>query len=194
MRILFVSGAPGSGKSTVCRNLCEVFPHNYVSCGDLVRRLLSSDDPRKIVIRNAVSNGLRVPSEIVVNLLMKELEKLKGTDKVVLVDGFPASPENWQTWKDKTIDTKDDSFNVIGCLKLDSDACSLKSRMIARGRVNENGDIIHKRIKAFYDSADLMYKHMAREIDVRDIDASRVFSEVWVDVIETYLALVGVKH
>lgn len=86
--VVFVLGAPGTGKGTQCAFLAQEFGFHHLSYGDLCRRLRKDQDP--IVSRLNTKNGSNnpdVPDDLGAWLMWREIRKEPG--RRWLLDGFP---------------------------------------------------------------------------------------------------------
>lgn len=91
--VIFVLGAPGTGKGTQCAFLAQEFGFHHLSYGDLCRRLRKDQDP--IVSRLDTkhgSNNPNVPDDLGAWLMWKEIRKEPG--RRWLLDGFPKRVEH----------------------------------------------------------------------------------------------------
>lgn len=74
--IVFVLGAPGSGKGTQCEKIVEKFGYVHLSAGDLLR-----DERQRpgsefgALIEDYITNGNIVPVEITCSLLKNAMDK-----------------------------------------------------------------------------------------------------------------------
>lgn len=68
--VIFVLGAPGSGKGTVCARIVETFGYVHLSAGDLLREERNRKGSEfGELIENYITNGQIVPVEITCSLL-----------------------------------------------------------------------------------------------------------------------------
>lgn len=91
--VVFVLGAPGTGKGTQCAFLAQEFGFHHLSYGDLCRRLRKDQDP--IVSRLDTkdgSNNPNVPDDLGAWLMWKEIRKETG--RRWILDGFPKRVEH----------------------------------------------------------------------------------------------------
>ena len=85
MNIILI-GPPACGKGTQAKKIIERFNLNYLSTGDMFRKLATQDDELATEIKSYINKGLMVPDELTVKLVDKYLEKSKDN---LLLDGFP---------------------------------------------------------------------------------------------------------
>jgi adenylate kinase len=82
---IIMLGAPGSGKGTIGRSICEEFKLEYVSTGDIFREELSQKTELGIKAQEYMDKGELVPDEITIAMVTHKLDQLDNA----LLDGFP---------------------------------------------------------------------------------------------------------
>ncbi len=93
MNIVFL-GAPGSGKGTQAQNLAQQKGWQYLSTGDLLRRLVASREPKALQAKAFMDRGELVPDELMVEILLAQMETpaptgVRGLNDGLILDGFP---------------------------------------------------------------------------------------------------------
>ena len=78
-------GAPGSGKGTIGRAICDEFNLVYVSTGDIFREELSQKTELGMKAQEYMDKGELVPDEITIAMVTHKLDQLDNA----LLDGFP---------------------------------------------------------------------------------------------------------
>lgn len=77
-KVVFVLGAPGSGKGTQCSKIVENFGYVHLSAGDLLREERArADSQYGTLIEDCIKNGKIVPVEITCSLLENAMIKSK---------------------------------------------------------------------------------------------------------------------
>ena len=89
---ILVVGAPGSGKGTQARFLCEALRIPHVATGDLLREHRRRGTALGIAARASMDNGDLVPDELVIQTVVERLYRPDAANGVVL-DGFPRTLE-----------------------------------------------------------------------------------------------------
>ncbi|KAI1811966.1 P-loop containing nucleoside triphosphate hydrolase protein [Poronia punctata] len=112
-KIIFILGAPGSGKGTLCKKMSLHLNNNnnnhnnnkpdtdccciHLSVGDYLRHLSRDDES----IRGYLRASKLIPADKLVTILRKRIEELRGNkdedgkEKVVwLIDGFPRDEDS----------------------------------------------------------------------------------------------------
>ena len=87
MRIVLL-GAPGAGKSTQARFICEAFGIPQISTGDMLRAAMRERTPLGLKIEDDMKAGNLISDEIVIELMRDRLRTADCRDGY-LFDGFP---------------------------------------------------------------------------------------------------------
>ena len=69
----------------------------HLSTGELLRKEKEKDTPEAENIKSLMEEGKLVPSEVLVELIRKEVINDKG-EGIYLLDGFPRNIENLEVW------------------------------------------------------------------------------------------------
>ena len=86
--IIIALGAPGAGKGTQAKVICENHGIPHISTGDIFRANIKNETELGMKAKAYMDKGLLVPDELVVDLLV---DRIKQADcvKGYLLDGFP---------------------------------------------------------------------------------------------------------
>jgi adenylate kinase len=82
-------GAPGAGKGTQADRLHDELGFLHISSGDLFRANMSKGTPLGMQVKKYVDNGLLVPDELTVAMVMDAVAGAPESGAGVLLDGFP---------------------------------------------------------------------------------------------------------
>lgn len=99
---LLVIGAPGAGKGTQSKLICESLGIPHLSTGDILRSEISSGTALGNKVKEYVESGKLVPDEIIAEVLIAEISKEKYGNGYVL-DGFPRNMNQVRTMEEKGI-------------------------------------------------------------------------------------------
>ncbi|MEE9555336.1 MAG: adenylate kinase [candidate division Zixibacteria bacterium] len=85
IRMIFL-GAPGSGKGTQAKKLCEKLDLAHISTGDILRKAIKDETELGKNAKRYVDGGELVPDDIILKMIKEELT---GSDSGFIFDGFP---------------------------------------------------------------------------------------------------------
>ncbi|KAK4667972.1 uncharacterized protein QC764_0111640 [Podospora pseudoanserina] len=88
--LIFVIGAPGAGKGTLCKMLAEANNVDHLSLGDLLRQTVSSPNADQL-IAGCIHRGELLPTHILHELLYHRVAQPVSSTaaRPLLLDGFP---------------------------------------------------------------------------------------------------------
>lgn len=146
---LWVVGGPGSGKGTQCERIVKKYGFLHLSSGDLLREEVASGTPRGSQLQELMSQGLFVPSDVVLALIKERINK--GKEENVpgfLIDGYPRE-------LGQGLDFEKEIGAVDLVIFFDVENETLTKRLLGRaassGRADDNEVTIKKRIEVFND-------------------------------------------
>lgn len=137
--LVAITGLPGSGKSTVCSKLVELYGCQHISAGLLLRQ---TKDP---AILNTINKGELVPDKVMCDLLVEAINKCNDNDcKFILLDGFPRSNNNLEYFEEHV-----QKIDLI--INLNIDEHTIIERLLKRqeGRNDDELNVITKRIQVY---------------------------------------------
>lgn len=168
-KVIFVLGAPGSGKGTQCLKLVQSFGFVHLSAGDLLREEQSRVDSEfGAIIKDRIANGKLVPTEITFRLLENAMEKATGNR--FLVDGFPRSSENLLAWEQYM--SHKVHFLFVLYLDCDEERCIERCLNRGQGRVDDNHSSIKKRFDVYKGTTMPIIEHYQKLGKLKQIDSN----------------------
>ncbi len=87
MKIIML-GAPGAGKGTQAKKIADKYDIPHISTGDIFRANIKDGTPLGKKAKTFMEQGLLVPDELVVDLVVDRLSK-DDCKKGYILDGFP---------------------------------------------------------------------------------------------------------
>lgn len=149
--LIFIFGGPASGKGTLCSKLVKRMDHFvHVSPGDLIRE----KQDLNLVMSNLMKGGKLLPTPFIGNLIWSHIKQNFGTDKIILVDGFPRNKENLEYYNT----LMKDNFNLLATILLDCEDTVMVERTMGRakllGRTDDTEKVCKKRIQMYRDETD----------------------------------------
>jgi len=188
--VVFVLGAPGTGKGTQCSSLVTNLSDEkwtHLSAGDLLREARDTGTGELAdLIRSRMQAGAIVPSEVTVRLLTSAMSKSHDAtgSRRFLIDGFPRSRENLEAWTTAcgTVHT------VKFVLNFECPEEVLVGRLLERGKDSGRSDdtieVIRRRFKTHVESCVPILESMRESgTVVRTIDSARSVEKVYENVV-----------
>jgi adenylate kinase len=98
MRLILL-GAPGAGKGTQAKFICEKFSIPQISTGDMLRGAVKAGTELGVIAKKVMDSGALMPDDIIIGLVK---ERLKEPDckNGYLFDGFPRTIPQAEAMKD----------------------------------------------------------------------------------------------
>ncbi|MBI2362868.1 MAG: nucleoside monophosphate kinase, partial [Elusimicrobia bacterium] len=110
-------GAPGAGKGTQSKILCERFGMAHIATGDLFRAEIGKKSALGIKVQDYVQKGMLVPDSVVIELVAS---KLDASAQGWLLDGFPRTHEQAQAL-DKWLEQNGQKIDAVVLLSMKED-------------------------------------------------------------------------
>ena len=172
-KLLFI-GPPGAGKGTQANLFCKKYGIDHLSTGDLLRDEVSSGSVLGIKAAETMNQGELVSDELVLSIVEG---RLLNSNKGWLLDGFPRNVNQANSLK-HLLEKINQPLEAVISIKIADDY--LIKRLLARGREDDNEEVIVNRLKIYRDKTspliDLYSKQgILKEIDGND-DIDVVFS------------------
>ena len=98
MRLILL-GAPGAGKGTQAKFICEKFSIPQISTGDMLRAAVKAGTPMGIAAKKVMDSGALVSDEIIIGLVKERLTQPDCANGY-LFDGFPRTIPQAEAMKD----------------------------------------------------------------------------------------------
>jgi len=166
-------GPPGAGKGTQAADLAKKFGIPHISTGDLFRHNISNGTELGLEAKKYLDAGDLVPATLTNALVDSRLDDADVSDGFIL-DGFPRSVEQAEALK-----------QMLGRRNLKLDAVlefrvpeeELVSRLMSRGRADDNEDTIRNRFKVYRDETAPLLDYYSDEL--KTVDAVGELDEVF---------------
>lgn len=125
-------GAPGSGKGTQAKRLCQELGLTLISTGDLLREAVRNNTPLGVKAKGFMDAGKLVPDELVIGLIR---EKVSGLSGGFLLDGFPRNLEQARML--------DEIADINLAVNLDVDEQIIVDRIVNRRSCKQCNEVYH---------------------------------------------------
>ncbi|XP_063366772.1 UMP-CMP kinase [Cydia amplana] len=187
--VVFVLGAPGSGKGTQCSLISKQYDYVHLSAGDLLREERQRPGSEYgEMIEEKIRNGEIVPVEVTCSLLHKAMQQSGKTR--FLIDGFPRNKDNLDGWERVMTDKTKLQFVLFFecCRDLCTERC-LGRGAAGSGRSDDNLESLQKRFNTYLNDTMPIIDHYDRLGLVRRINAEVSPAEVFECVKKAFTAV-----
>ena len=167
--LIYVTGPPGAGKSTLCRRLADEFSGTHLSVGDLIRAEIDSNTAMGALIKSIIGDGPLastesfLPSSVVLALVR---HKATNARTPIFLDGYPVNAENFRRGHPLP------GLRVVCVLNLRASWTTCETRCLARGRQNETRSVIAKRYHLFLKHTSPVIKELENEFDMFQLNVN----------------------
>ncbi len=174
MRIILL-GPPGAGKGTQAQKLVERLKVPHLSTGDMFRQAIAANTAVGQTAKGYMDAGQLVPDEVVLALVEQRLEQ---TDCAVgcLLDGFPRTVKQAEAL-DKYFASRGKPLD--GVIELTVDEEELIRRLMARGRGDDQPEVIRERMVAYHRQTKPLSDYYRQRRVLVEIDALGTVDEVF---------------
>jgi adenylate kinase len=162
-RVVLV-GPPGAGKGTQAATLSDKLGVPHISTGDLFRAHIGDGTELGMRVKQYLDDGALVPDELTNELVRERLEQPDAEAGFVL-DGFPRNVSQADLLK-QVLAESDHGLDAV--VEIQVDEGHLIERLLARGRADDNEDVIRHRLGVYRsETAPLLdyYQDILRTVD-----------------------------
>ena len=145
IRVIFL-GPPGAGKGTQAGVLSKGFEVPHISTGDILRSAVADKTELGQKAESYMNAGELVPDDLILDLIRERLGQ-EDADKGWILDGFPRNVSQ-ANFLDKLLAEIDQPCECV--LNLEVPDNVLISRLLARGRKDDNEDVIRHRLDVYH--------------------------------------------
>ena len=170
-RLLFL-GPPGAGKGTQAMRLAEQHGLLHLSTGDLLRAEVRAGTPLGQEAQEVMARGELVSDALVLAIVRHRLEAHAGG---WLLDGFPRNLAQAESLDALLLEL---SQPIELVLLLELDDTLLLQRLLARGRSDDNEDVIRHRLQVYQQQTAPLIAHYRERGLLAAIDACGSIEEI----------------
>jgi len=174
-RLLFL-GPPGAGKGTQAQRLATSHGLLHLSTGDLLRAEVQAGTPLGLEAEAVMGRGALVSDELVLAIVRHRLEDHRGG---WLLDGFPRNlPQALAL--DGLLAELGQSIELVLLMELEDPL--LLQRLLARGRADDNAEVIQHRLQVYRDQTAPLIAHYQSLGLLQAVEAAGTVEEIGVRI------------
>ena len=151
-RLLFV-GPPGAGKGTQAERLAASHGLLHLSTGDLLRAEVKAGSDLGKEAEAVMNRGALVSDELVLAIVRSRLQNHSGG---WLLDGFPRNLAQAEAL-DALLSELNQPLQSVLLMELDDE--ELVQRLLARGRADDNEEVIRHRLSVYREQTAPLINH-----------------------------------
>lgn len=167
---IILLGAPGSGKGTQSEQLIKTHNLQHLATGDMLRAEIAAGSELGKKAKAIMDAGNLVSDDIVIGMIEKRLN-----DQGALFDGFPRTIAQAEAL-DTLLASKGQQVNYAILLDVDNE--EIVTRMLARGRADDNEETIRNRLKVFDKQTKPLIDYYAKQNKLHKVKGSGSISEI----------------
>lgn len=174
MTRLILLGPPGSGKGTQAQRLANLYQIPHISTGDLLREAVANETELGKKAKEYMDSGNLVPDETILGMVRDRLDQPDAKAGWIL-DGFPRNVAQAQFLDNLLEEISQESDRSIN-LQVPDDI--VVSRMLGRGRADDNEDTIRRRLEVYRQQTAPVIEYYSDRDKLVSVDGDRDIDEV----------------
>lgn len=184
---LVILGAPGAGKGTQARRICELLDIPTFSTGAMLRAQMQEGTELGIKVKELINRGELVPDSIISSLVESEL-KSERFSRGFLADGYPRNLEQAH-FMDSVLQGLDTQLDAV--INLDVDLEDVVGRLLKRAEIEHRSDdtepVIRRRLQVYHEQTEPLVRYYREAELLINIDGNGSIDQVW-DCIKSKLS------
>lgn len=167
-------GPPGSGKGTQAERLASLYQIPHISTGDLLREAVANQTELGRKAKEYMDSGNLVPDETIIGMVRDRLDQADAKAGWIL-DGFPRSVSQAE-FLDKLLQEISQELDIA--INLDVADDIVVSRMLGRGRADDNEETIRRRLEVYREQTAPTIDYYSDRDKLVSVDGDRDIDEV----------------
>lgn len=179
LKFYVLFGPPGAGKGTQAAAMVDRYHLHHVSTGDLLRKEIAAGTELGRQAKALIEDGRLVPDDVVIRMIGKEFETVKGVDGFLL-DGFPRTIEQAEVLDDMLAKIGAKLTAVVSIMIPDQMVIDrISHRAAIEGRADDaNVEIIKHRIATYHEQTEPEIAFYQKQGKYHEVDGVGTIEEV----------------
>jgi adenylate kinase len=174
-RLIFL-GPPGAGKGTQAQKISQLAGIPHISTGEILRDAITNQTTLGQKAQSYVDKGELVPDGLILDLIGERLSQ-DDTQTGWILDGFPRNVSQAE-FLDQLLAKLNQKADYAVNFAVDDQV--LVTRMLARGRKDDNEDTISRRLQVYREQTAPVIDYYQQRNELQSVDGDRPLEEVTV--------------
>jgi adenylate kinase len=190
-KLIFMIGAPGSGKSTYSDRINELHASDIESIhvGDILRDEIENDTTMGKIVEKYLEKGDLVPGDVVI---YEVFGRIKNSPKdIVLMDGFPRGLNQMKILGDTLL--HEEGIELVSVIELKVSKDVARERLLPDNPSEEEIALFENKVKNYEEIIEKIEKFYEKDGLLTVIDAEREREVVLQEIDQHLSKLVGLQ-
>lgn len=179
MRLIFL-GPPGAGKGTQAAIIAASYGIPHISTGEILRTHVGKETDLGQKAKDYMDRGELVPDQLILDMVEHRLEESDAENGWIL-DGFPrniAQADFIAELVTKVYDQANHSLGELKVINLDVPDEILVERLLARGRKDDNQEIIRHRLQVYREQTAPLIDYYRKRNQLQSVNGNRPMDDI----------------
>lgn len=176
---LLILGAPGAGKGTQARKICELLDIPTFSTGAMLRSQMKAGTELGKKAKELIDRGELVPDSVISSLVEAELQSSRYREGF-LADGYPRNLEQAH-FLDQVL--KNMGTHLDAVINLDVELEDVVGRLLKRAEIENRSDdtepVIRRRLQVYKEQTEPLVRYYREAGLLINIDGNGSIDQVW---------------
>lgn len=176
---LLILGAPGAGKGTQARKICELLDIPTFSTGEMLRSQMKAGTELGKKAKELIDRGELVPDSVISSLVEAELQSPRYREGF-LADGYPRNLEQAH-FLDRVLKNMGTQLDAV--INLDVRLEDVVGRLLKRAEIEKRSDdtepVIRRRLQVYQEQTEPLVRYYREAGLLINIDGNGSIDQVW---------------
>lgn len=166
--VKLIIGAPGAGKSTVCKHLPDESTQ-HISTGDIFRNEIKKGTEIGNLAASLINDGNFVPDDVTNDVIKNFFITCEYNEEKVILDGYPRNIYQVDYIENNL---KEIGVSVSNVIHLIVDKDTLIKRLTSRGRDDDDIETVKKRLETYEKVTEPVVEYYRNKQMVNDVNGN----------------------